>query len=114
MTKATEYRMLVFADKDTSIHPLVDLAQQIDGKWLSLWTEKTAEQLNEETATSTLLALDTTGSATYHGPVKLVSYAYGQRLCREWERAEAEREKTQQALPASYHAARARRFSATH
>lgn len=82
MKKATEYRMLVLVDRDADTFPMVDLAQQVNGQWLSLEAEKTVEQLNEESTAAFLLALATTGSATYNGPVKLVSYAHGLRLCR--------------------------------
>jgi hypothetical protein len=111
MKKSTEYRMLVLADRNVSICPVVDLAQQVNGHWLGLEAEKTAEQLNEEAEAAFELALSMTGSATYYGPVKLVSYAYGQQICRAWEKAEAARAKALKALPACYHATRARRFN---
>jgi hypothetical protein len=110
MKKATEYRMLVLADTFSCAFPMVDLAQQVDGQWLSLEAEKTAEQLNEESIAAFFSTLATNGAATYYGPVKLVSYAHGQRICRAYEKEQA---RCAAALPASYHAARARRFSTT-
>jgi hypothetical protein len=111
MKKATQYRMLVLADSNAGTFPMVDLAQQVNGQWLSLEAAKTTEQLNQESATAFLSALATNGAATYYGPVKLVSYAHGLRLCRAYEKEQA---RCAAALPASYHAARARRFSTTH
>jgi hypothetical protein len=108
MKKVTEYRMIVLADNNTGAYPMVDLAQQVNGQWLSVETAKTAEQLNEESATNLILSLAATGIATCHEPVKLVSYAHGLHLCRAYEKEAARRAA---ALPASYHAARARRFS---
>jgi hypothetical protein len=87
MKNATEYRMIVLADRDADTFPFIALAKQIDGQWCSVESRKSVAQLNEESAAAFLLALATTGAATDHGPVKLVSYGHGLRLCRAYCKA---------------------------
>jgi hypothetical protein len=90
MKANTKYRMLILADRGPMEFPMFDFAQQVGDQWVSLSTGKTAEQLNEAAATAFLTALATTGAATYYGPVKLVSLAYGERLCRAYDKATAQ------------------------
>ena len=89
------YKMLVMQCWLSSTFPMIDYAHEVNGQWVSLNSGKTVADLNN--------------TGEFADPIKLVSLAYGHRLCRKALKEEALKAEKYRALPASYYATRERR-----